>query len=596
MSTYAAIVALGKRLQGMGWLVGQHPAFGGGHLTGHSPTGYHPKGLAIDVNWPDAGQEAAKIRALLPLLGGDLGGLGRVFKGLPRVALEGPASVALEAGQGALDRVRGAANAAISRAVSATEGVESTGNFSGSWTKVMAQIASSRNWSLADWQRLVQKESGGDPTARNPTSGAFGLGQFLGATAQAYAKYGALSTDPVQQIQAMARYIGDRYGTPSAALAFHNRNNWYSRGGLAGMAAGGLAKKLSRTLKKVRAGGSAKIRGAAVDKLMDRVKDVGLPGGIEKNLKTHADNAAVYGEMADRASMLSFDDASGTPVLGVVGGKDEIGWLEQQLEALFKWRNAMVRAQEIIRERREMISQLLERARDRVKVINDRLRKLGHKPKQNKAAIRTLTHEKGALTKIIGDGSTGLTGKRSSLGTARDSLLENLETVQGLGSPMGVLKSLPSAGVLGGQILQVQTTLRDLKAPRTAITDTETGDDSERSSLLEQLLREANLRTAVSEEQFKVFKDMPQFATGGVVPGVTGAPIPAVVHAGEGVFTQDQMAAMGGGQMITVIVQDGAVDPNKIRVIAGNETRSIIRREARIGSRGLPSRGGGLVG
>ena len=84
-----------------------------------------------------------------------------------------------------------------------------------------------------------------------------------------------------------------------------------------------------------------------------------------------------------------------------------------------------------------------------------------------------------------------------------------------------------------------------------AITDT-TADDSGRADLLAQLLREANLRTAVSQAQYGVFADMQQFATGGVVQGATGAPYPAVVHAGEGVFTRDQMAAMGGwsGQVI----------------------------------------------
>ena len=48
------IVDIGKYLQRFGLDIGEHPAFGGVG-KGHSPTGYHPKGLAIDVrDWrPD---------------------------------------------------------------------------------------------------------------------------------------------------------------------------------------------------------------------------------------------------------------------------------------------------------------------------------------------------------------------------------------------------------------------------------------------------------------------------------------------------------------------------------------------------------------
>lgn len=49
-----SIVDIGKYLQKFGLRVGENPAFGGVG-GGHSPTGYHPKGLAIDVtDWrPD---------------------------------------------------------------------------------------------------------------------------------------------------------------------------------------------------------------------------------------------------------------------------------------------------------------------------------------------------------------------------------------------------------------------------------------------------------------------------------------------------------------------------------------------------------------
>lgn len=90
-------------------------------------------------------------------------------------------------------------------------------------------IAGNYGWSdpsqLAAWYKLGMKESGWRNTAQNPTSTAYGIGQFLDST---WRGYGIPKTsDPAQQVEAMARYIKARYGSPAAALAFHNSHNWY---------------------------------------------------------------------------------------------------------------------------------------------------------------------------------------------------------------------------------------------------------------------------------------------------------------------------------------------------------------------------------
>lgn len=83
---------------------------------------------------------------------------------------------------------------------------------------------------LGALRELVNRESGWNPTAQNPTSTAFGLFQFLDST---WAGTGIRkTTDPVRQIIAGLRYIRKRYGSPLAALSFHNRNNWYDSGGM----------------------------------------------------------------------------------------------------------------------------------------------------------------------------------------------------------------------------------------------------------------------------------------------------------------------------------------------------------------------------
>ena len=73
--------------------------------------------------------------------------------------------------------------------------------------------------------QLWQAESGWNPNAQNPTSSAYGIPQFLDAT---WAGTGiAKTSDPYRQIDAGLIYIKNRYGSPCAAWAFHQANNWY---------------------------------------------------------------------------------------------------------------------------------------------------------------------------------------------------------------------------------------------------------------------------------------------------------------------------------------------------------------------------------
>lgn len=151
-----------------------------------------------------------------------------------------------ERGGGVLANLLNAASGKVTNAANAFVSSKDTGpgahpggglvgqNWKGAWVQVMAQIAKRFHWSLPDWRWLVNSESSGVPSIRNPSSGAFGLGQFLGSTAAAYAKFGALSRNPVKQIEAMAQYILDRYVNPTRAKAFHLAHNWYAKGGFAG--------------------------------------------------------------------------------------------------------------------------------------------------------------------------------------------------------------------------------------------------------------------------------------------------------------------------------------------------------------------------
>jgi hypothetical protein len=61
------IIALGKQLQAEGYIVGEHPAFGG--VGGHTETSYHYRGMAIDVNGGPGG-EPGSLDALYARLRG----------------------------------------------------------------------------------------------------------------------------------------------------------------------------------------------------------------------------------------------------------------------------------------------------------------------------------------------------------------------------------------------------------------------------------------------------------------------------------------------------------------------------------------------
>ncbi|AZM44942.1 hypothetical protein DMB38_03085 [Streptomyces sp. WAC 06738] len=73
---------------------------------------------------------------------------------------------------------------------------------------------------------IVERESGWDHTATNPSSGAYGLMQALPGDKMASA--GAdWRTNPVTQIKWGLDYMNDRYGSPCGAWDFWQANNWY---------------------------------------------------------------------------------------------------------------------------------------------------------------------------------------------------------------------------------------------------------------------------------------------------------------------------------------------------------------------------------
>jgi hypothetical protein len=83
-------------------------------------------------------------------------------------------------------------------------------------------------WGADQWpamELLIKKESGFNPYAMNPSSGACGLPQSLPCS-KLLNKCGSLDNHSCQ-VQWMVDYVSNRYGTPQGAIAFHAKNNWY---------------------------------------------------------------------------------------------------------------------------------------------------------------------------------------------------------------------------------------------------------------------------------------------------------------------------------------------------------------------------------
>nr|WP_111491551.1 transglycosylase SLT domain-containing protein [Peterkaempfera bronchialis] len=74
--------------------------------------------------------------------------------------------------------------------------------------------------------QIVQHESSWNPTATNPSSGAYGLVQALPGSKMASA--GAdWRTNPATQIKWGLSYMNERYGSPCGAWSFWQSHHWY---------------------------------------------------------------------------------------------------------------------------------------------------------------------------------------------------------------------------------------------------------------------------------------------------------------------------------------------------------------------------------
>lgn len=235
--------------------------------------------------------------------------------------------------------------------------------------------------------------------------------------------------------------------------------------------------------------------------------------------------------------------------------------------------------------------------------------------------------ELATLTGQLGS-AAGTSGIGAAEGTSASAagLFDLLSVTQGWAQQIGA-PAPKGSGDLAIQQLQHETYVDayknldptaagDLAAAAGASSST-SSQDSQLVSLLEQQNAQLAMEYAVSQAQYGALQSLSTaplpglasggmldfsslgnlppfggfFETGGVVPGPVGAARTAIVHGGEVI----NPVGGTGPTIHHIIVQDGAVDPNKIRVIAAGEVQAQGRNAARVVRRKLPGRGGGYL-
>jgi hypothetical protein len=102
----------------------------------------------------------------------------------------------------------------------------------GSLQELAFSMLSQRGWGgqWSAFNALENREAGWNMNAVNPSSGAYGLAQFINGAGE-YAQYGGTWLTAAGQLTGMLNYIAQRYGSPNAAWGHEMAAGWYNMGG-----------------------------------------------------------------------------------------------------------------------------------------------------------------------------------------------------------------------------------------------------------------------------------------------------------------------------------------------------------------------------
>jgi hypothetical protein len=94
------------------------------------------------------------------------------------------------------------------------------------------QMAAKRGWTGQLWTDLnyvEMREAGWNLKAKNPSSDAYGIAQFINGPSEYFA-YGGNPNTAQGQVTAFENYVQQRYHGPAGAAAHERAFNWYGQG------------------------------------------------------------------------------------------------------------------------------------------------------------------------------------------------------------------------------------------------------------------------------------------------------------------------------------------------------------------------------
>lgn len=346
-----------------------------------------------------------------------------------------------------------------------------------------------------------------------------------------------------------------------------------------------------------------------VKRIKDNIDALGLKPGMLDSLKSKSGDIARFAENADAASSL------GLPV----GGKSQIEWLQEQLEAQFEYRWMLVKVETAARGRAKEVAKFvrkLEHEIERMKKVVDRNE---DREKEFKEAV---SKAKGKEAKEAAEGrlktfQAMLGGQRAKLGLLNGMILpganreltslRNHLDVENSEGAAGILQSLQGIGVtkkklrftepfgaelglLKGDILSTQLSLRDALAEST--------DDGGRHEALDEIARQLTAATArenaLLRAQMPVFQSMVPymgaFASGGVaLVGETGPEL-ASLPSGTRITSASETRSMVAPE-VSLILNDCTIDTHgqTLEEAVQVEVNGQLQEAVRIANRRAPS-------
>lgn len=410
---------------------------GGGHLSpGHNitgtatdtspaggwssqPTSLFEKGLravvgkvgqvlygtaGIGTSYPGHGRgEHAHIEwGMHPDIQGSLGGA------IERMMMLGPEGLLKQTGQTILDQSVTMANRKLQQlgAVGGggdlgsfgTEGVLGKTELKNLWRKVNPGTGDPNLMAA-----IALAESGGRPDVTNAI-GARGLWQIIPSTADAFdldynrltdSTYNAFGAGKIFKGQGLKAWEAFTTGAHTQFLQLGGTLGGLKKGGK-----GGFAKSLKKALKNV----SKKPRAGArmVQKLNRKLsKGFGFKptSDIVEALAKSTTDVEKYDEWAGNASALSITDEEGNYTPGMFKGKEEGEWLHKKLTSLGSLRNQILKAHQIVDNRKlPKLMKLIRNARKRLRKIKRAIRKGEQAKKRIEQKIKDL--EKASRKKV----------------------------------------------------------------------------------------------------------------------------------------------------------------------------------------------------